>query len=666
MVGRNLENPEMDAVIKKSQQYMYEGKYEGALREVNKALQTYADSCDLLYIKAVAHRYLNELENAQITLKTLKGVSPEFGRLYQEEGYLFLELGEDKKAVNAFSMACQYNPALMASWKALVSLHEKMSHAEGVKFAKQHLKRLQELPTPLLQVTHLVAEEKLIKGEVLCKNYLKTDPLNTEGMRLLADIATKLGVLNEAEYLLEAAINLAPDNIQIRLDFIQILRKRQKFKEALGQAKELYERNPANPVFKSQYAVESMQSGDYERALGLFDEILDILPHDYATLTSKGHALKTIGDQEGAITSYSKACRVKPSYGDAFYALANLKTYSFSDSQIEIMSQALRSMDISHQHRVHFSFALAKAYEDRKRYEQAFTYYEMGNDLKRTLSRYDAALMTEELQAQSEICTDELFLKNRGSGDLSPDPIFIVGLPRAGSTLLEQILASHSQVDGTLELPNILSITHELRGKNKTSGQSEYPEVLNKLTNSDFVRLGQAYISDTRIHRQGAPFFIDKMPNNFRHIGLIHLILPNAKIIDARRHPMACCFSGFKQLFAEGQEFTYGLHEIGTYYRDYVRLMQHWDHVLPGKILKVVYEDVVADLEGQTRRILNFLDLEFEEECLQFHKTERSVRTASSEQVRQPIFTKGLEQWRNFEPWLDSLKHSLGTSLHKY
>ncbi|MEO0643161.1 MAG: sulfotransferase, partial [Pseudomonadota bacterium] len=301
---------------------------------------------------------------------------------------------------------------------------------------------------------------------------------------------------------------------------------------------------------------------------------------------------------------------------------------------------------------------LGKALEDAGEYEESFAAYEKGNDLKRTQTRYSADKMSEELSKQGAICTPELFAQHSGRGHLAPDPIFILGLPRAGSTLLEQILASHSRIDGTLELPNILALAHRLRGRR--AGQSKYPDVLPNLSAEQLAKFGEDYINDTRIHRQGAPFFIDKMPNNFRHIGLIHLILPNAKIIDARRAPMDCCFSGFKQLFAEGQEFTYGLTEIGRYYSDYVDLMEHWDTVLPGKVLRVIHEDVLDDQEGETRRMLDFLGLPFEEACLQFHKTDRAVRTASSEQVREPINRKGQDAWKPFEPWLGDLKEALG------
>ena len=404
-----------------------------------------------------------------------------------------------------------------------------------------------------------------------------------------------------------------------------------------------------------------MQAGRYDEALELFDEVLKRLPNDAATWTSKGHALKTLGHEEEAVEAYRQAIAAKQDHGDGFYSLANLKTYKFTATELKKMERLVQDGDLLPNDAVHISFALAKAYEDEKAYELAFTYYEKGNELKRTQSGYTPNVMQNELKAQKAACTDDLFMKQGGKGHSAPDPIFIVGLPRAGSTLIEQILASHSQIDGTLELPNILRLAHRLRGKKRSDSDAvAYPSNLQHLSGDELQQMGRDFIEDTQLHRQGAPFFTDKMPNNFRHIGLIHLILPNAKIIDARRDPMDCCFSCFKQLFAQGQEFTYGLEEIGRYYADYVALMDHWQAVLPGKILHVQHEDVLDDLETQVGRMLNYLGLPFEQACLDFHTTERAVRTASSAQVRQPLNRSGVGAWRPFAPYLDPLKKALG------
>ncbi|WP_300541792.1 tetratricopeptide repeat-containing sulfotransferase family protein [Maricaulis sp.] len=652
--------------LKTAQTQMYEGRFDAALETVRPILDGNPDHTDALYVSAVCARYLKQWDEAQAHLARIRRTAPEFGRAHQEEGHLLRDRGETARALLAYQRACQFNPALLASWRAQAELLAAEGRQAEARQARGQADRIAALPQELVAVTHLLYEGKLLKAEQLCRAFLQKTPHHIEAMRLLAEIGTRFGVLEDADFLLESAIEFEPDNTQLRLDYIQVLRKRQKFEAALEQARHLYESDPANPIFQSHFAIESMQTGEYERALELFDTILAHLPEDPATLTSRGHALKTMGRHDEAVASYRKAFAVKPDHGDAYYALANLKTYVFTDGEIAAMREQEASADLSFQNRIHLCFALGKAFEDRGEYDAAFEYYERGNDLKRVQTRYTSEQMAEELQAQASVCTADLFEKQGGKGCEAPDPIFIVGLPRAGSTLLEQILASHSQVDGTLELPNILALSHRLRGRKRVSDKTHYPRVLFDLTAEQLRTLGEDYIENTRIHRQGAPFFTDKMPNNFRHIGLIKLILPDAKIIDARREPMACCFSGFKQLFAEGQEFTYGLDEIGRYYRGYVELMDHWNAVLPGQILRVHYEDVVADLETQVRRILDFCGLEFEQACLDFHTTERAVRTASSEQVRQPIYQSGVEQWRHFEDHLDPLKQALGPALETY
>jgi hypothetical protein len=316
--------------------------------------------------------------------------------------------------------------------------------------------------------------------------------------------------------------------------------------------------------------------------------------------------------------------------------------------------------------RFHLCFALGKAFEDRNEYEKSWHFYECGNALKRAESRYRPEITETNTRKQIEVCTAQFFAAREVVGVPDCDPIFIVGLPRSGSTLIEQILASHSKVEGTQELSDIQRIVLGLQGRHSDADDPRYPGVLAELGPDDFRRLGERYMIDTRSYRKEKPYFIDKMPNNFRHIGLIHLMLPNAKIIDARREPMACCFSNLKQLFANGQEFTYSIADIARYYRTYLELMQHWDAVLPGRILRVQHEDVVDDLGGNVRRILDFCGLEFEPACVEFHKTERSIRTASSEQVRQPIYRDGLDQWKNYEPWLGSLEDALGDARVRY
>jgi len=654
---------DISAGLKSVQTAMQAGAFDRALETLEPLLAAAPDHPDALYMRAASQRYLKRFTEASDTLDRLRAAAPEFGRGLQEEGHLYRARGDLDRALSCYQGAVRANPALHAAWTAQADLLQSKGRLAEAQAARGQADRIKRLPSQLQAAMHHLYENRLLKAEGLCRTWLQSHPKDVEAMRLLAEAGNRLGVLDDAEFLLESAVEFAPDNMAVRIDYIRILRKRQKYEKALEQAEVLHSRDPDNPVFTSQLAIERMQTGDYDGALALFDRVLEQAPGDPATLTSRGHALKTWGKSDQAVQSYRDAVTSAPAHGEAWYALANLKTYRFSDEEFEAMRAAEAAPGQTLPNRINLCFSLGKALEDREVYEDAFGYYERGNALKKLQTRYTAEQMDAELAAQKEYCTAQLFERQGGKGDLSADPIFIVGLPRAGSTLLEQILASHSQVDGTLELPNIIAISQHLRGRDKLSDRTRYPRVLHELDADTLAALGRRYIDETAIHRKGAPFFTDKMPNNFRHIGLIKLILPNAKIIDARRDPMGCCFSGFKQLFAEGQEFTYGLEEIGRYYRGYVDVMDHFDTVLPGQILRVIYEDVVSDTEAQVRRILEYCGLPFEPACVDFHKTKREVRTASSEQVRQPINTKGLEAWRPFEPWLGPLKTALGPAL---
>ena len=652
--------------LKEAQQLVQAGQLREAEASVASILEAEPRSRDALYLKAVICRFSGKADEALSAVGEVKAVAPEFGRAHQEEGHIHFHAGRIDQALAAYRRACHYNPSLVASWERQAELFKRSGNAQEARKCNEQARWLEALPPPVRAAMNHIHEGRLIRAEEMCRAFLQHNPKHVDAMRMLADIGARLNVMEDAEFLLESAITFEPDHVSARLEYMQILRKRQNYEAALEQAQILYDRNPQDPVFQSNLAIESMHNNQFERAFELFDQVLEKQPGDPSTLTSRGHALKTYGKHEDAVESYRRAYRSMPDHGDAWFGLANLKTYRFTDDEVALMQREEAGDRLGYNARAQVCFSLGKAFEDRKEFEPAFEYYRRGNELKRVQSRYDADQMTEEFAAQREVCTAELFEKHRGEGCPAPDPIFIVGLPRAGSTLLEQIIASHSQVDGTLELPNILSLAHRLRRRKQVSDESQYPQVLHELTGDQLRQFGEKFIEDTRVHRADAPFFIDKMPNNFRHIGLIKLILPNAKIIDARRAPMSCCFSGFKQLFAEGQEFTYGLAEVGRYYHDYVHLMRHWHDVLPGDILHVQYEDVVADTETQVRRILDFLGLSFEKACLEFHKTERVVRTASSEQVRQPINTKGLEAWKPFEPWLDPLKDALGDVQEDY
>ena len=641
-----------------AQQLIQRGDVQAALSAIEALPRDVQQSLMGAYMKGVCLRNLRDFAAAEQVLLGLVEQHPSYGRAFQELGHLYRDANMPVEALNAYATACHLNPGLKASWAGQQHLIGKDS-PERLSQINQRLQWLESLPPNLAASWDLLHEGKLHKAEQLCRQFMQQNPQHIDGMRILAEIAVRNGVLEDAEFLLESAVAFDASHRQARIDYVQVLSKRQRFQKAVDEAKALMEQAPDNPQLQSLYAIQCMQLGDYETALTLFDKILERVPHDPVTNVSKGHALKTGGRSDDAVAAYRAALDSQPFYCDAWYSLANLKVYRFDDAELAAMEALENNPHLGGQDRVYLQFALGKAYEDRKDYAQSFTHYAKGNAIKKAQLQYRAEGTTKECDEQIAACTPEIFA--RETGCQAPDPIFILGLPRAGSTLLEQILSSHSMVDGTLELPNVLSISGKLRRLGQRQGNQKYPFNLADLSAEQLTTLGEEYIRDTQIHRQGAPFFIDKMPNNFRHIGLIKLMLPNAKIIDARRDPMSCCFSGFKQLFAEGQMFSYDLEDIGQYYLDYVRLMDHWDAALPGFVLKVQHEDVVADLETQVRRMLDFCNLPFEESCLEFHKTERNVRTPSSEQVRQPIFSTALEQWKHYEPWLGPLKTTLGS-----
>lgn len=635
------------------------GRISTALSLVDARLDTNPEDPEALYLASVCLRLNRSFDQAGARLEHLLNLEPGNGRALQERAHLYRDQGHFGRAIDSYAEALRANPALLASYQQRLRLLQESGRESEATVTALQLARVEALPKPLLAATDLLAQGRILKAEQLCRQFLRRTPHHTDAMRLLAEIGIRLGALEEANFLLESACELKPDDTALRIDLTRVLSKRQRFEEALRQAEHLHASAPENLQFQSLRAIELLQLGRYEDAISGFDAILEKLPRDAVTLTSRGHALKTCGDGDSAVADYEAAAKADAGGGEAWYALANLKTYSFTDPQIAEMQARLNAkppvMD-----RIYLSFALGKGLEDRNDYAASFEHYAEGNALKRSQLGYRRESFEQEVDKQCEVTTARLFEQNQRAGCNAPDPIFILGMPRAGSTLLEQILASHSQVDGTRELPNILSLAQRLRRQPGKSGDRPgYPEVLDELDAEMLTQLGQDYIDQTRQHRGNAPFFIDKMPNNFRHIGLIRMILPRAKFIDARREAMACCFSNFKQLFAEGQEFSYDLADLGHYYRQYERLMTHWESVLPGTVHRLQHEALLDDFEGELRCLLDFLELPFEARCLRFFDTDRPVRTPSSEQVRQPLFRDAVDQWHNYEPWLLPLTRAL-------
>jgi tetratricopeptide (TPR) repeat protein len=620
------------------------------------------DEVEVLYLLAVAQRYTRQYRHALQSLDVLLTKDAGYARAYQELGHTHLAMNEPGPARSAYSRAVELNPALPASWRVLAGLHDRAGHRREGARARQRLAFLESLPTELVSAYSFLYQKKLRKAERLCRDFLQRNKHHVEAMRLLAMIGVRMQIYDDAEFLLESCVELYPENIPARVEYLNLLLSLQRFDKAREQAQILLQENPDDPGYQVNMAAALEGLGQSEEAITRYRQVLKKDPHSAQRHLLLGHALKTTGAIDQAIEAYRSAYRIRPQFGDAYWSLANTKTYEFTDSELAQIVEHEQSADTPEQDRIHLCFAAGKAYEDRKEYDTSFAYYERGNALNQQQTRYKDANFQSRVEAQMEACTAELFAQRQGVGNEAPDPIFIVGLPRSGSTLLEQILASHSMVDGTMELHNIVSLARRLRGR-AAKRSPRYPAILRDLEDDQFRRFGEQYIDNTRAYRAGAPYFIDKMPNNFRHIGLIRLILPNSKVIDARRHPMACCFSGFKQLFGKGQEFTYGLYEIGRYYHGYVRLMDHWDRVLPGFVLRVMHKDVVDDLEGQVRRVLDFCGLPFEESCIRFHETQRNIRTPSSEQVKQPIYRSALEHWRNYEEHLQPLRDALGPEI---
>ena len=519
----------------------------------------------------------------------------------------------------------------------------------------------------LVDAAELIADGKVAKAEAILRPFLKINPLNVNAIRLLAEVGMELWALKDAENLLIRCLELAPDYHAARYSYTNVLYKRHRFKDAIVMLDKLLEIEPTNGVWLTMKAANLVEINEHQQALEIFESIIEKFPSHPQVHMSYGHALRAVGRAEESIAAYEKCIAQGTGLGEAFWSLANLKTYRFSEDKIAQMEAILRDKSCDYRDYYHLLFALGKAREDRKEYQLAMAAYAKGNQVRGKSVPWSADRFHQDTQKIKSFFNEDFFRKNQSMGCQANDPIFIVGLPRAGSTLIEQILSSHSEVEGTAELADIIALARKIDGRAHRHDPGLYPAALAQMNAAQFTEMGQSYLDSTAVQRvSDTPRFLDKMPNNFSHVGLINLILPNAKIIDARRHPMDCCFSGYKQLFASGQGFTYGQERIGRYYRDYVEIMDHWDNVLPGRVLRVHYEAMVEDTENQVRRLLDYCQLPFEEQCLKFYENKRTIRTASSEQVRQPIYRSGMNQWQPFEQWLAPLRDALGPVLECY
>ena len=603
------------------------------------------------------------IEQAQEILAAVPG-QPDAMRLLARALWA---VGDPDAAIATLRRRTAADPRDAAAWRLLADLLQALGDSVGADSA--HLSAVEAgVNDPLLAKAALALRaERMAVAEAALRERLKAEPTDVAAIRMLAEVAARLGRYEDAGNLLARCLELSPSFHEARRAHAQVLQRQERPLEALAQAERLMAIDARNPNHGMLIASIRARLGDHEGAIAHYEDLLERYPRQPKAWMSYGHALKTIGRRADSVAAYKHALEQAPQLGEVWWSLANLKTHRFEADDIAVMRTQLARGDLGEEDRLHLDFALAKALEDEGDYAAAFAEYAKGNAIRHAQLRHASADISAQVERTRRLFTADFLAARRGGGCAARDPIFIVGLPRSGSTLVEQILASHSQVEGTMELPDLLTIVQQLDRVAGSRERGAYPEAIATLSGPDLARLGEEYLARTRAHRRtDRPLFIDKLPNNWLHVGLIQLILPNATIIDARRHPLGCCLSGYKQHFARGQAFSYDLAAIGRYYRDYVALMAHFDAVSPGKVHRVIYERMVADTEGEVRALLVHVGLPFEDACLRFWTNERAVRTASSEQVRQPIFDDAVDHWRNFEPWLDPLKDALGDVLAAY
>jgi tetratricopeptide (TPR) repeat protein len=638
-----------------------------AAQQAEEILKVVPQQPNALILLALAEDRLGYVDSAIVHLRQVIQIQANWAAPYLELGFILRRTGNVNEALIALQSALSLKPDLPKAWLALADLYAEIGDDTASDNAYSKHLQYSEKDPQLISAASALVENRIPDAEHSLKDYLKHYPTDVAAIRMLAEVAARLGRDIDSENLLARCIELAPSFHHARQNYALILNRLNKGEDALAQAEILLQVEPGNLSYLNIKAVALNKLGDCDEAIKLYESILARHSEHSKIWHSFGHTLKTAGLQERAVQAYRKSIRLEPSYGEAYWSLANLKTFRFAQSDIEEMQLQLSAQHLSVDDRFHFDFALGKALEDQREYAESFKHYEKGNQLRRTLIHYSSERNQQKVAECKKLFSSEFFHERKGFGVSSAEPIFILGMPRSGSTLLEQILSSHSLVEGTMELPDVISITKSLYRKLKgLNARTYYPELL-KMSQEESCSFGERYLAKTQVHRKrGLPFFIDKMPNNFAHIALIQLILPSAKIIDARRHPVACCFSNFKQHFARGQNFSYSLEDMGLYYRDYVELMAHFDAVLPGRIHRVNYESMVENTELELGRLLDYCGLPFEENCLRFFENDRPVRTASSEQVRRPIYKDGVDHWRHYEAWLSKLKNVLGPVLEMY
>ena len=613
---------------------------------------------------AMALRQQGDLEGALAILEPLSRHQRNASAVHYELGVTLGIVGRRDAALAALRRAVALKPDIGKAWQLIADHLVESGDPAGADAAwVNHIVVTTAGPHLKVPASALV-EGRLADAERLVRAHLAQQPDDPAALRMLADLAMRARRWDDAGTLLERCLAMAPDFPAARHNLAVVRYEQHRNDEALAELEQLLAAEPRNPAYLNLKANVLGHSGDHVQAIEAFETVLADHPSNPRIWVAYGDALKTAGRSDDGVAAYRHSLALSPGFGEAWWSLANLKTFAFSPADLEAMQSQLTRGDATADDRMHLHFALGKALEDTGQYAAAFSHYAEANRLRRTTIDYDAAATTEYVRRVRGLFTTEFLRVRHGWGCEADDPIFIVGLPRSGSTLVEQILASHSAVEGTMELPYVMDIARSLPIQPGTPG---YPEVIAQLAAADLHSLGEQYLSRTRQHRRsGAPRFVDKMPNNWMHAGLIHLMLPGARIIDVRREPMACCWSCFRQHFARGQHYAYALEDLGRYYRDYLETMTHFDEVLPGRVLHISYERLIENTEFEVRRLLDHCGLAFEPACLRFHESARAVATASSEQVRRPIYRDALAQWQHFQPWLPPLERALGPALDTY
>jgi tetratricopeptide (TPR) repeat protein len=639
--------------FQRAQSHLQEGDARSAEFICDDTLNRYPDDVNLLCLSARALIELGRLPDADTRIGKALSVYPEFARAHEVRGDLFFARGDVHAAAEAYQRVLELDPKRHRARLQLVQAYLHLGRVDEAWELQAEIKEFSEDNKDMARAAELEKQEKFAEAENIYRRILIRHPDNVAAMRLWARLGMREKQYRIAERLLQQAVKVAPRFSQAWADLCEVQYEQEKFDDAIASAKQRIKLEPRTANAHFMLAAALASGGRYQDAIESYESGLEIAPDDVKALCASGNVLRTIGNADGAIAVFRKSIELDPLFVEAYWHLANLKTFRFEDSEVDAMLALVGDSRIPPEGQVQLNHSLGIAFDGRKEYDRAFEFIDRSSKLRRQQEFYDRVEYEEKIDQTIETFSQQFLEVNAGHGNPDPAPIFIVGLPRSGSTLLEQILASHSQVDGTFELHD-LALTIRSNGKLSSSGM-KYPKSVENIRGDEFKQIGREYIERSRRYRGSSPFFTDKNPNNFVHVGFIHLILPNAKIINAKRHPLDSCFGSYKQLFAEGQAFSYDLIELGEHYLQYQRLMDHWHQVLPGKVLDVQYEDVVADLEDQVKQILDYCGLEWEASCLRFHETRRTVKSASSEQVRQPIYSSSLDTWRHYEAHLRPL-----------